>query len=97
MTDRMIKTSGPIDADCRLPGSKSLTNRALVIAAMADGQSRLDGCLFADDTRAMLGGLETMGFRVQIDEKAERVLVDGLGGYVPAKQAENFRSSKKAS
>lgn len=84
----MIKTSGPIDADCRLPGSKSLTNRALVIAAMADGQSRLDGCLFADDTRAMLGGLEAMGFRVQIDEKAERVLVDGLGGYVPSKQAE---------
>ena len=88
LTDRMIKTSGPIDADCRLPGSKSLTNRALVIAALADGQSRLDGCLFADDTRAMLGGLETMGFRVQIDEKAERILVDGLGGYVPVKQAE---------
>jgi 3-phosphoshikimate 1-carboxyvinyltransferase len=71
-----------------LPGSKSLTNRALVIGALADGQSRLDRCLFADDTRAMLTALAALGFRVQADETTECVLIDGLGGRIPATRAD---------
>ena len=55
---------GTPDADVVLPGSKSITNRALVCAALAAGRSTLRGALFADDTRAMLHVLEgTRGFR----------------------------------
>lgn len=52
---------GPIRATVQLPGSKSITNRALVCAAMADGESTLIGALRADDTEAMVGGLLALG------------------------------------
>ena len=50
--------ASPPDVDVVLPGSKSISNRALVCAALAEGQSVLRGALFADDTRAMLGVLD---------------------------------------
>ncbi|MDA0747770.1 MAG: 3-phosphoshikimate 1-carboxyvinyltransferase, partial [bacterium] len=40
----------PVDADVTVPGSKSYTNRALLIAALANGESNLNGALFSDDT-----------------------------------------------
>lgn len=72
------------------PGSKSLTNRALLVAALADGASILDGVLFADDTRRMLQALKDLGFLLEIDEDAKRVKVHGLGGEIPADHAELF-------
>lgn len=60
-----IIPSGPISASVRLPGSKSITNRALVIAALAQGTSRLRGALDADDTQAMVQSLRTLGVDVQ--------------------------------
>jgi 3-phosphoshikimate 1-carboxyvinyltransferase len=56
--------AGPIDAEVRLPGSKSITNRALVCAALADGRSELRGALRADDTEAMIACLTTLGAAV---------------------------------
>lgn len=88
MPDVTVQPSGPIDADVHLPGSKSLTNRALVIAALADGQSRLEHALFAEDTRVMMAALADLGFGVRAEEAAEAIVVDGLGGRVPAKEAE---------
>jgi 3-phosphoshikimate 1-carboxyvinyltransferase len=70
--------SAPLDATIRLPGSKSITNRALVCAALADGRSHLRGVLAADDTEAMLDNLERLGFVVSADVQAASVAVSGV-------------------
>lgn len=75
---------GPLDAVVRPPGSKSITNRALVCAALADGPSTLDGALFADDTEAMLGCLHELGVGLRLDRRAASVAVAGVGGVPPA-------------
>ena len=75
--------AGRPDATIAVPGSKSHTNRALVCAALAEGRSRLDGALFADDTRAMAGALRSLGIVVEADEAAETITVDGTGGALP--------------
>ena len=61
---KQIPPSGPVAGTVRLPGSKSITNRALVVAALADGSSRLEGALRADDTEAMVDSLDRLGVRV---------------------------------
>ena len=72
------------------PGSKSITNRALVLAALRAGTTRLSGALFSEDTRAMLDCLRRLGFCVEADESAGTIRVDGLGGRIPAERAELF-------
>jgi 3-phosphoshikimate 1-carboxyvinyltransferase len=72
------------------PGSKSLTNRALLLASVASGTSRLTNVLLADDTRVMLDGLQRLGFDVRLDELAKTVVLTGTGGKVPAAAAELF-------
>ena len=67
--------AGRPDATVPLPGSKSLTNRALVAAALADGSSRLEGALLADDTEAMAEGLRALGAGVQV--AGDALVVDG--------------------
>ncbi len=73
-----------------LPGSKSITNRALLLAALADGVTTLEGALFSDDTRYMAEALRTLGFEVQTDSVTRRITVHGLGGRIPAPQADLF-------
>ncbi|MEM8704944.1 MAG: 3-phosphoshikimate 1-carboxyvinyltransferase [Actinomycetota bacterium] len=73
----------PPDVDVVLPGSKSITNRALVCAALAEGRSVLRGALFADDTLAMLSVLDGLGIRVEADEATATIVVDGCGGELP--------------
>ncbi len=82
--------SGPFAASVRPPGSKSLSNRALVLASLARGTSSLANVLFADDTRVMLDGLSALGFTLEIDEPACSVKVRGTGGGVPAAHADLF-------
>lgn len=65
------------DMTVRLPGSKSITNRALLCSALAPGSSTLRGALFADDTRAMLDSIAALGARVSVDEESGVVSVDG--------------------
>lgn len=67
----------PPDTTLRPPGSKSITNRALLCAALAEGTSTLTGVLFADDTRAMLGAITALGAEVEVDEAATIVQVRG--------------------
>jgi 3-phosphoshikimate 1-carboxyvinyltransferase len=62
-----ITPRGPLDAQVRVPGSKSITNRALLIAALATGTSRLRGGLRSDDTDAMRGALARLGCRVEAE------------------------------
>ncbi|MBW3580325.1 MAG: 3-phosphoshikimate 1-carboxyvinyltransferase [Actinobacteria bacterium] len=73
---------GPFDATVVLPGSKSITNRALVVAALAEGRSVLEGALTADDTEAMADSLVRLGVPVTVDAAAEVVSVEGAGGRV---------------
>lgn len=73
-----IETRGPIDACVRVPGSKSITNRALPIAALADGESRLSGGLVSDDTKVMCEALRALG--VEVDTSQEPWHVAGTGG-----------------
>jgi 3-phosphoshikimate 1-carboxyvinyltransferase len=80
----------PFSATLSPPGSKSLTNRALVLAALADGPCELTNVLFADDTRAMLDGLAKLGFSLEIDEANATVRVHGLGGKIPSSSAELY-------
>src|SRR3954468_11713350 len=91
MSDLLIEPiPAPFSATLSPPGSKSLTNRALVLAALSDGRCELTNVLFADDTRVMLDGLKKLGFEVEIDEAEHRVRVVGAGGKVPAGGAELF-------
>src|SRR5262245_22076201 len=92
MTDvlDLAPTTRPIDATARIPGSKSITNRALLIAALADGESELTGALSSDDTRYMAGALNALGVAVEEDEPGERFLVRGGGGTYPAAEANLF-------
>jgi 3-phosphoshikimate 1-carboxyvinyltransferase len=75
----------PPDATITVPGSKSITNRALVCAALADGTSVLEGALWADDTEAMVGCLLALGIDVSVT--GDRITVHGRGGAIPATDA----------
>lgn len=79
-----------LNATVRVPGSKSLTNRALLIASLANGTTHLSNALFSDDSRYFAKALQTLGFDVQLDEQNFAMTVTGLGGKIPAKQAELF-------
>lgn len=78
----------PPDTTVVLPGSKSITNRALVCAALAEGTSTLRGALFADDTEAMLSVLDGLGIVTRVDRMAAVIEVDGCGGELPGMAAE---------
>ena len=78
----------PFDALVRPPGSKSLTNRALLLAALAEGESRLTGLLFSDDSRVMLRALDALGIGVEVDEPARAATIRGASGRLPANHAE---------
>lgn len=77
-----IRPRGPLDATVRVPGSRSLTNRALLAAALADGESRIHGGLESDDTEAMRGCLDALG--VTVDRGGSAWRVTGTGGRLRA-------------
>ena len=73
-----------------MPGSKSLTNRALLTAALADGDSELLGALHSDDTRYMAAALNALGVGVESDEERARFAIQGGGGTFSAAEADLF-------
>jgi 3-phosphoshikimate 1-carboxyvinyltransferase len=84
----VIPLAAPIDAVVEVPGSKSITNRAMLIASIAQGRSVIEGALLSDDTRYMASALRSLGFIVEIDEAERRITVGGIGGRIPARGAE---------
>jgi 3-phosphoshikimate 1-carboxyvinyltransferase len=84
----IVPLAQPVWAEVTVPGSKSLTNRALVLAALAHGQTTLQGALWSEDTQVMVRGLRRLGFAISVTadprEPCNRTLgVQGLGGVIP--------------
>ena len=79
--------TGPLDIVVEVPGSKSITNRALLIACQCEGAVRLTNVLFSDDSRYFLDCLQRLGFAVEIDEARHTVGVIGAGGDIPIREA----------
>jgi 3-phosphoshikimate 1-carboxyvinyltransferase len=87
---RVEPIHSPFQATITPPGSKSLTNRALVLAALSEGQSDLSKVLFADDTLVMIDGLAKLGFVLEVEREQGTVHVHGRGGKIESPQAELF-------
>jgi 3-phosphoshikimate 1-carboxyvinyltransferase len=82
--------AGPITGSIRPPGSKSITNRALVCAALAQGASVLVGALDSEDTRVMVEALRGLGIAVEHDAKTKTTKITGCEGRIPAAEADLF-------
>lgn len=89
-SELLIEPSGPVEGTVKPPGSKSYTNRALLVAALARGTSTLTNVLDAEDTRYMAEALGRLGFRVEADFAAGRAVLEGAGGEVPAAEADLY-------
>lgn len=76
-----------------VPGSKSITNRALLLATMAEGRSRLLGTLFSEDSRHFLSCIQALGFETWVEESEGRITVVGQGGAVPKAEASIYVGS----
>ncbi|MGD9647780.1 MAG: 3-phosphoshikimate 1-carboxyvinyltransferase [Pirellulales bacterium] len=85
-----ILPSGAVRGSVRPPGSKSLTNRALVCAALANGRSILTGALDSEDTRVMFEALGQLGVALALDPADRVITVTGCGGKLPATRADVF-------
>ena len=84
----IVPLDKPVRAELTVPGSKSITNRALVLAALAEGETTLKGALWSEDTQVMVECLQDLGFMVNVtpdpDETCNRTItVYGLAGKVP--------------
>lgn len=83
-----VTPSGPVRATVRPPGSKSITNRALVCAALAAGPSQLLHVLESDDTRVLYDAIGALGIATTWDRAAATITISGGGGTWPARAAE---------
>ena len=78
----------PVEAEITVPGSKSITNRALILGALSQGETILEGALWSEDTQVMVACLQTLGFEVRValdpNEPCNRTIaVVGQGGSIP--------------
>ncbi|HET9966497.1 MAG TPA: hypothetical protein VFQ10_13980, partial [Rubrobacter sp.] len=80
----------PPDATIRVPGSKSVTNRALIIAALANGNSRIVNPLFSDDSFWLMDALVRLGIDVHADGERGEVYVSGQSGEIYASGVDLF-------
>src|SRR5712672_2598506 len=84
----IVPLDKPVRAEITVPGSKSITNRALILAALANGETTLQGALWSEDTQVMVEALEKLGFEVKVesdpDEFCNRTItVKDLAGKIP--------------
>lgn len=86
----IVPVAGPIRGTIRPPGSKSLTNRALVIAALAQGPSELTGVLDSRDTQVMMDSLGRLGIILQNDLPHQRVRLEGCSGHISVQNADLY-------
>src|SRR3954468_8909343 len=86
----VVPARKPVRGNVRPPGSKSITNRALVCAALANGTSTLTGALDSEDTRVMIDCLQRLGIAVEAHDEGTTVTVHGCAGRIPAASADLF-------
>lgn len=84
----IVPLGKPVQAEITVPGSKSITNRALILAALADGEVTLKGALWSEDTQVMTEALKMLGFEIRVEtDPAEfcnrTITVKGQGGKIP--------------
>src|SRR5439155_25795706 len=84
----IVPLTAPVRAEITVPGSKSITNRALVLAALAEGETVLEGALWSEDTQVMVECLQELGWMVNVNpdphEACNRIITGyGMGGHVP--------------
>lgn len=84
------KADGPVNGSVNLPGSKSYTNRALPIAALARGESIIHGALDSDDTRYMVAALQTLGIEIDADWDNATIRVQGADGRIRSGSADIY-------
>src|SRR5580704_1336641 len=85
----IVPLKEPVRAEITVPGSKSITNRALILAALADGEVTLKGALWSEDTQIMTDALRKLGFEIHVEPDPEEfcnrtIIVKGMAGKVPA-------------
>jgi 3-phosphoshikimate 1-carboxyvinyltransferase len=80
----------PLCATVPVPGSKSLTNRALLISALAIGQTTLKNALFSDDSKYFSGALQSLGFDIYSNASNSEIVVNGRAGKIPANSGHLF-------
>lgn len=84
----IIPFTGPVRGSVTLPGSKSITNRALILAALGSTTVTLRNALFSRDTRIMIAALRALGFEITADESALTITITGGGGKIPQREAQ---------
>jgi 3-phosphoshikimate 1-carboxyvinyltransferase len=83
----IVPFTQPVRGSVTLPGSKSITNRALILAALSPRTVTLRGALFSRDTRLLVDALRALGFAIETDEAAPAITITGRGGEIPAREA----------
>ena len=83
-----LKPASQVTGDMQLPGSKSISNRTLLLAALAKGNTEIRGLLTSDDTDRMLEALNALG--VKVSQTEQGIIVEGCNGDFPNKQADLF-------
>tara|TARA_R110002111_G_scaffold247140_4_gene310152 strand:+ start:47620 stop:48960 length:1341 start_codon:yes stop_codon:yes gene_type:complete len=86
-TYRVKPVDGPVQGSVRPPGSKSITNRALIVAALSEGTTQLTGVLDCQDTQVMIQSLNRLGVKVKHDAAKCTAEVKGCGGKIPQTSA----------
>jgi len=84
----IVPLDKPVRAEITVPGSKSITNRALILAALADDEITLEGALWSEDTQVMTEALQKLGFEIKVEPDPNefcnrRITVKGQGGRIP--------------
>lgn len=87
---RLPEIHGPIIGSIRVPGSKSITNRALICAALAKGKSTLYGVLESEDTTVMVEAWRQLGLRIDWDRSKCELTIDGCAGQPPQPEGTLF-------
>ena len=72
---------GPLDGSCRVPGDKSISHRAILFSAMAEGTSRVNGVLDSEDVRASIAAVQKLGARVNLEKQPDGSLSGGIEGW----------------
>jgi len=85
----IVPLDKPVRAEITVPGSKSITNRALILAALAEGEVTLTGALWSEDTQVMVEALQRLGFEIKVEPDPEEfcnrtITVKGLDGKIPS-------------